>query len=306
MPMKYLVTGGAGFLGSHLIEALEGEVTVVDDMSTAKYYYFPPKVKLVKGRIEEVDVQGRFDYVIHLAARPSPEDYMRYPVETALSNSLGTFKALEIARRNDATFLYTSSSEVYGHAEVIPTPEEYWGKVNPTGVRSCYDESKRFSEALAMSYYREYGLDVRIQRPFNVYGPRLREDGTYGRVVSRFVVQALRGEDLTVFGDGSQTRAFLYVDDWVDATLRMLRENVKGEVFNIGSDREVKILDLARTIISLTGSRSGIKFLPPRVDDPPRRAADITKARRRLGWEPRVSLEEGLRKTVEWFRGVLG
>jgi len=304
--MKYLVTGGAGFLGSHLIEALEGEVTVVDDMSTAKYYYFPPKVKLVKGRIEEVDVQGRFDYVIHLAARPSPEDYMRYPVETALSNSLGTFKALEIARRNDATFLYTSSSEVYGHAEVIPTPEEYWGKVNPTGVRSCYDESKRFSEALAMSYYREYGLDVRIQRPFNVYGPRLREDGTYGRVVSRFVVQALRGEDLTVFGDGSQTRAFLYVDDWVDATLRMLRENVKGEVFNIGSDREVKILDLARTIISLTGSRSGIKFLPPRVDDPPRRAADITKARRRLGWEPRVSLEEGLRKTVEWFRGVLG
>jgi UDP-glucuronate decarboxylase len=306
MPMKYLVTGGAGFLGSHLIEALEGEVTVVDDMSTAKYYYFPPKVKLVKGRIEEVDVQGRFDYVIHLAARPSPEDYMRYPVETALSNSLGTYKALEIARRNDATFLYTSSSEVYGHAEVIPTPEEYWGKVNPTGVRSCYDESKRFSEALAMSYYREYGLDVRIQRPFNVYGPRLREDGTYGRVVSRFVVQALRGEDLTVFGDGSQTRAFLYVDDWVDATLRMLRENVKGEVFNIGSDREVKILDLARTIISLTGSRSGIKFLPPRVDDPPRRAADITKARRRLGWEPRVSLEEGLRKTVEWFRGVLG
>ncbi|EHP68863.1 MAG: NAD-dependent epimerase/dehydratase family protein [Metallosphaera yellowstonensis] len=304
--MKYLVTGGAGFLGSHLIEALEGEVTVVDDMSTAKYYYFPPKVKLVKGRIEEVDVQGRFDYVIHLAARPSPEDYMRYPVETALSNSLGTYKALEIARRNDATFLYTSSSEVYGHAEVIPTPEEYWGKVNPTGVRSCYDESKRFSEALAMSYYREYGLDVRIQRPFNVYGPRLREDGTYGRVVSRFVVQALRGEDLTVFGDGSQTRAFLYVDDWVDATLRMLRENVKGEVFNIGSDREVKILDLARTIISLTGSRSGIKFLPPRVDDPPRRAADITKARRRLGWEPRVSLEEGLRKTVEWFRGVLG
>lgn len=278
----------------------------MDDMSTAKYYYFPPKVKLVKGRIEEVDVQGRFDYVIHLAARPSPEDYMRYPVETALSNSLGTYKALEIARRNDATFLYTSSSEVYGHAEVIPTPEEYWGKVNPTGVRSCYDESKRFSEALAMSYYREYGLDVRIQRPFNVYGPRLREDGTYGRVVSRFVVQALRGEDLTVFGDGSQTRAFLYVDDWVDATLRMLRENVKGEVFNIGSDREVKILDLARTIISLTGSRSGIKFLPPRVDDPPRRAADITKARRRLGWEPRVSLEEGLRKTVEWFRGVLG
>jgi Nucleoside-diphosphate-sugar epimerases len=191
--MKYLVTGGAGFLGLHLIEALEGEVTVVDDMSTAKYYYFPPKVKLVKGRIEEVDVQGRFDYVIHLAARPSPEDYMRYPVETALSNSLGTYKALEIARRNDATFLYTSSSEVYGHAEVIPTPEEYWGKVNPTGVRSCYDESKRFSEALAMSYYREYGLDVRIQRPFNVYGPRLREDGTYGRVVSRFVVQALRG-----------------------------------------------------------------------------------------------------------------
>jgi UDP-glucuronate decarboxylase len=156
-----------------------------------------------------------------------------------------------------------------------------------------------------MSYYREYDLDVRIQRPFNVYGPRLREDGSYGRVVSRFIYQALKGEDLTIFGDGNQTRAFLYVDDWVEGTLKMLGKGLKGEIFNIGSDKEVKIIDLAKTIILITESSSRIKFLPPRQDDPPRRAADITKVKEKLGWEPRIPLEEGLRKTIEWFKGVL-
>ena len=303
--MKFLITGGAGFLGSHLIEHLEGDITVVDDFSTAKYE-LPKKVRVLRERIESFKTDEKFDYVIHLAARPSPDDYMQHPVETALSNSLGTYNALEIARRSDAVFLYTSSSEVYGHAEVVPTPEDYWGKVNPVGVRSCYDESKRFSEALIMAYYREYGLDVRIQRPFNVYGPRLREDGAYGRVVSRFIYQALKGEDLTVYGDGNQTRAFLYVDDWVEATLKMLfTKGLKGEVINVGSDKETRIIDLANLIIKLTGSRSKIKFLPPRPDDPPRRAADISKAKRLLNWEPKTPLEEGLRKTIDWFRGVI-
>jgi len=279
--MKYLIFGGAGFLGSHLIESLEGDITVVDDLSTVKYLELPPNIKLIKDRVETFKTNEKFDFVIHLAARPSPEDYMQHPVETALSNSLGTYNALEIARKSDAIFLYTSSSEIYGHAEIVPTPEDYWGKVNPIGVRSCYDESKRFSEALIMSYFREYGLDVRIQRPFNVYGPRLREDGSYGRVVSRFIYQALKGEDITIFGDGNQTRAFLYVSDWTEATKKMLFiQGLKGEVFNVGSDKEVKIIDLAKMIIRLTNSNSEIKFLPLRADDPSRRAADITKAKK--------------------------
>ncbi|MFP3202675.1 MAG: GDP-mannose 4,6-dehydratase [Sulfolobus sp.] len=301
--MKYLIFGGAGFLGSHLVESLEGDIKVVDDLSTVKYLELPPNVKLIKDRVETFKTNEKFDFVIHLAARPSPEDYMQHPVETALSNSLGTYNALEIARKSDAIFLYSSSSEIYGHAEIIPTPEDYWGKVNPIGVRSCYDESKRFSEALIMSYFREYGLDVRIQRPFNVYGPRLREDGSYGRVVSRFIYQALKGEDITIFGDGNQTRAFLYVSDWTEATKRMLfTQGLKGEVFNVGSDKEVKIIDLAKMILRLTNSNSKIKFLPPRADDPPRRAADITKAKKILGWEPKVNLEEGLKRTIEWFK----
>ncbi|ACP35054.1 NAD-dependent epimerase/dehydratase [Sulfolobus islandicus L.S.2.15] len=306
--MKFLISGGAGFLGSHLIENLanEHEITIVDDLSTTKYIQLPKNVKLIKDKIENFKTNEKFDYILHLAARPSPEDYMNNPIETLLSNSIGTWNALEIARKSDAIFMYTSSSEIYGNAEVLPIPEEYWGKVNPIGVRSCYDEGKRFSEALTMAYYREYGLDVRIQRPFNVYGPRLREDGNYGRVISRFIYQALRGEDITVFGDGKQTRAFLYVTDWVEATKKLLfSKGIKGIVLNIGSDKEVKIIELARMIINLTNSKSNIKFLPPRPDDPSRRAADITKAKKLLNWEPKVSLEEGLRKTIDWFRGVI-
>ncbi|MFP3234361.1 MAG: GDP-mannose 4,6-dehydratase [Sulfolobaceae archaeon] len=305
--MRFLISGGAGFLGSHLIEYLrDHEIVVVDDFSTAKYFESYSNIKLIKEKIENFNTNEKFDYVIHLAARPSPEDYTKYPVETMLSNSLGTYRTLEIARKSDAIYMYTSSSEVYGNAEIIPTPEEYWGKVNPIGIRSCYDESKRFSEALIMSYYREYGLDVRIQRPFNVYGPRLREDGSYGRVVSRFIYQALKGEEITIYGDGKQTRAFLYVEDWVEATLKMLfTKGLKGEVINIGSDKETRIIDLANMIITLTGSKSKIRYLPPRPDDPPRRAADISKAKRLLNWEPKISLEEGLKKTIEWFKGVI-
>ncbi|ARM74636.1 NAD-dependent epimerase/dehydratase family protein [Acidianus manzaensis] len=303
--MKYLVIGGAGFLGSHLINSLDGEITIVDDLSTVKYFEKKPGINFIRQKIENFETNEKYDYVIDLAARPSPEDYINHPVETALSNSIGTYKALEIARKSDAIFFYTSSSEIYGHAEIIPTPETYWGKVNPNGIRSCYDESKRFSEALIMSYLRQYGLDVRIQRPFNVYGPKLREDGSYGRVISRFIYQALKGEDITIFGDGNQTRAFLYVSDWVEATKKMLGKGLKGTILNIGSDKEMKIIELANTILSMTKSESKIKFLPPREDDPPRRAADISKAKKILNWEPKVNIEEGLKITIEWFKGVL-
>ncbi|WP_048054195.1 UDP-glucuronic acid decarboxylase family protein [Saccharolobus solfataricus] len=307
--MKILISGGAGFLGSHLTEALleKGEeITIVDDLSTAKYFNIRKDVEFIKKKVEEFETEKKYDVVIHLAARPSPEDYIEHPVDTALSNSLGTYKMLEIARKSNARFIYTSSSEVYGSASIIPTPETYWGYVNPIGIRSCYDESKRFSEALIMAYHRQYKLDTRIQRPFNVYGPGLREDGTYGRVVSRFIYQALKGEDVTVFGDGNQTRAFLYISDWVDATIKLIyKDGLEGEVFNIGSDKEIKIIELANMIIKLTGSKSRIKYLPPRPDDPPRRAADITKAKEKLGWYPKISLEEGLKLTINWFKGVL-
>jgi UDP-glucuronate decarboxylase len=301
---KVLVTGGAGFLGSHLVEKLGGnDIVVVDDLSTTPEVVLPPWVTFHKKKAEEFTTNKGFDLVIHMAARPSPEDYINFPVETMLANSIATYKMLEIARRNDAPFFYTSTSEVYGSAEKVPTPETYWGMVNPNGIRSCYDESKRFSEALAMSYHRQYGLDVRIERIFNTYGPRLRGEGSYGRVVSRFIVQALRGENITVHGDGLQTRAFLYVDDWVDATLRILEtKKLAGEVVNIGSDQEITILDLAKRIIGLAGSPSKIVFESPRVDDPRRRAADISKAKRFLGWSPHTPLNEGLGKTIDWFR----
>jgi len=307
--MKILISGGAGFLGFHLTKVLleKGEeITIVDDLSTAKYFDKRKDVEFIKKKVEEFETEKKYDIVIHLAARPSPEDYIEHPVDTALSNSLGTYKMLEIAKKSNARFIYTSSSEVYGSASIIPTPETYWGYVNPIGIRSCYDESKRFSEALIMAYHRQYKLDTRIQRPFNVYGPGLREDGTYGRVISRFIYQALKGEDLTVFGDGNQTRAFLYISDWVDATIKLIyKDGLEGEVFNIGSDKETKIIDLANMIVKLTDSKSRIKFLPPRPDDPPRRAADITKAKEKLGWYPKVPLEDGLKLTINWFKGVL-
>jgi UDP-glucuronate decarboxylase len=300
-----LVSGGAGFLGSHLIDHLNGcEVSVVDDFSTTNENYLPSWVKVARTKVEHFRTEEKFDIIIHMAARPSPDDYINHPVETMLTNSVGTLNMLDIARRSEGVFLFTSTSEIYGSAKPVPTPETYWGFVNPIGLRSCYDESKRFSEALVMSYYRQYGLEVCVERVFNVYGPRLREDGSYGRVVSRFIVQALKGAPLSIHGDGMQTRAFLYVDDWVDANLRLLKlKRFGGEVINIGSDKEVTILDLAKRIIDLTGSRSKIKYTPARPDDPRRRAADISKARTLLKWSPTTPLDDGLKRTIEWFRG---
>ena len=302
-----IVSGGNGFLGSHLVSKaqIEGmEVTVVDDMSTSKGINVPSSVKFIKGRIEDFKTDEKFDFIVHLAARPSPEDYVEHPIDTILSNSFGTKNMLDIALKSKGLFTYTSSSEVYGEASVIPTPENYYGYVNPNGIRSCYDEGKRFSEALTMAYHREFRLDTRIQRPFNVYGPGIRADGEYGRVIPRFIVGALRDEDIAVHGNGKQTRSFLYVDDWLDLTWKFLTlPGLSGEVINIGSAEEVTIYELAEMIKSMTGSRSRIIFEKARENDPRRRAADNRKAENMFGWKPAVSLENGLKRTIEWFRG---
>lgn len=301
-----LVSGGNGFLGSHLVDKLidKGfDVTVVDDFSTSKKKNLPREATLVRKRIEDYKTNKKYDLVIHLAARPSPEDYISKPVSTISSNSLGTYKMLEIAKKSNATFMYTSSSEVYGDANIIPTNEDYFGNVNPNGIRSCYDESKRFSEALIMAYNRQYGLDVRIQRPFNVYGPRIREDGLYGRVVPRFIMQSLNNEPITIHGSGKQTRSFLYISDWIDASWNFINiKKPKYGVINVGSEDEITILELAKKIKKLTESNSYIKHTEPREEDPKRRAADISRAKEILKWQPKVKLDEGLANTIEWFK----
>lgn len=304
-----IITGGNGFLGSFLAEKAINkgfEVVALDDMSTSPERNVPPEVKLIRVKIEDYEDVEHCDYVAHLAARPSPEDYISNPIPTLTSNSLGTKRALDIAVKNNAVFLYTSSSEVYGEPSVIPTPETYYGYVNPNGVRSCYDEGKRFSEALIMAYHREIGLDTRIQRPFNVYGPRMGHRGPYGRVIPRFMAQSLRNLPLTVYGDGTQTRSFLYVDDWLEATWsQFTRDHLAGCIVNIGSSEQVSILDLATLIKKVTDSRSRITFGEGRVEDPTRRAADARMAGKLLDWKPRITLTEGLTRMAVWARGQL-
>ena len=304
---KMLISGGNGFLGSHLAERAikEGiEVTVLDDFSTSNRVNVPTEAAIIRGGVEDTIVESNFEYIVHLAARPSPEDYIINPVETLMSNSIGTMKLLELAKRGNSRFVYTSSSEVYGNAAIIPTPETYYGYVSSWGIRSCYDEGKRYSEALTMAYHRKFGLDIRIQRPFNVYGPRIRPDGLYGRVIPRFIQQALNGDEITIHGNGKQTRSFLYVDDWVDATWRMITMNgLDGGILNIGSPDEITIIDLAHLIIEKTRSSSNIVHMEERTDDPKRRSADITKAEKILGWKPKTDLPAGLSKTIEWIGG---
>lgn len=303
---KCLFSGGNGFLGSHLIGKCVKNgfnVTVVDNFSTMISNNMPENVTLIRKNVEEFETEETFDFVVHLAARPSPEDYIVNPVQTLMSNSLGTLRMLEITRNSNGVFMYTSSSETYGNASIIPTPETYWGNVNFTGIRSCYDEGKRYSEALTMAYMRQFGVDTRIQRPFNVYGPGIRPDGQYGRVIPRFILQALKGEDITIHGNGNQTRSFLYVDEWVEATWKFLTgPDLKGEILNIGSDVETTILDLAKLIIEIIGSPSKIIHLDSREDDPFRRSADISKAKKVLDWFPNTELEKGLRNTINWVR----
>lgn len=311
IPMKILVTGGAGFLGSHVCERLlaEGnEVFCIDNLSSGNY----ENVKHLEGNnfhFLKEDVLGmkefpKADFIFHLASLASPDYYQKEPVRTIEINTVGTRMLLEHARKNNSGFFFTSTSEVYGDTRIIPTPETYWGNVNPNGIRSCYDEGKRCGEAYCKAYERLHGMDVRIVRIFNTYGPRLRaqEGSSYGRVIPRFIDQALADEPLTIFGDGSQTRSFTYVDDTIEGLFRIaFDKKAKGGFFNIGNENETTIRELAEKIIGLTKSKSEISYSPLPEDDPKRRKPDITKARNILGWEPKTGLDEGLKKTIKWY-----
>jgi nucleoside-diphosphate-sugar epimerase len=306
--MRILVTGGAGFIGSHLCERLlrEGHrVTCLDNLSTGNMSNLEgikddPSFSFVLSDVEK-PITLDVDAVAHLASPASPVDYGRLVVETMMANSLGTYQVLELARKTGSLFLLASTSEVYGDPLETPQGEEYFGNVNPVGPRACYDESKRFAEALTSSYRRLFGLRTVIVRIFNTFGPRMRRED--GRVIPNFVQQALAGEPLTVYGDGSQTRSFCYVDDLVEGLVKALtREEAVGEVINLGNDDEMTILELAERIIEITGSPSTITHLPLPEDDPRRRRPKLDKAKRVLEWEPRTSLEEGLERVIEWFR----
>jgi UDP-glucuronate decarboxylase len=308
---RVLITGGAGFVGSWICDVLVGfdaEVTCLDDFSTGKkenidHLLGKSGFKFVEDDVCNFQSKVRFDYVMHLASRASPEEYQQHPINTLKANSLGSYNMLELARKNDAKILFASTSEVYGDAQVVPTPETYWGNINPIGVRSCYDEGKRFGEALFMAYNRQYGLDVRIARIFNSYGPRLRSEGAYGRAVSRFITQALANQPLTVYGDGTQTRSFCYVSDTVTGLLLLLTsEKIRGEVVNIGNFEEITILELAQRIKRLTNSASSITFHPLPSDDPKRRCPNTNKAQKLVKWKAKINLEQGLARTITWFR----
>lgn len=304
-----LVTGGGGFVGSHLCDRLldDGtEVVCLDNFGSGR----PSNV----GHLDEVDafssIEGdvrdppafdrSFDAVYHLASRASPEDFQRYPVEIALTNSEGTDRMLDVARAHDARFLLASTSEVYGDPEVHPQHEGYNGNVNPRGPRAVYDEGKRFGEALATAYETEYGMDIRTARVFNTYGPRMRADD--GRVIPNFLTQALEGRDLTVYGDGSQTRSFCYVDDLVDGLVRLMEtDGLSGKVVNLGNSDERTILELAEVILDLVDTESGITYRELPEDDPEKRRPNISKAREVLEWEPRVGLRDGIERTIEYF-----
>jgi len=304
---RVMISGGAGFIGSWLSEKLielGAEVTAVDNFSTGSMKNIEelisnPRFKLIEADAQEVDAKG-YDYLIHGASIPSPDDYVRRPVETALSNALGLLNFLKSGKR----VLYMSSSEIYGDPQVIPTPESYWGNVNPVGPRSCYDESKRFGEALCMAFAREKGVSVRIARIHNTYGPRMDLTGRYARAIPRFITQALKNEPLTIYGDGLQTRSFTYITDMVDGLIRLMLSDY-GMPVNLGSENEISVLELAKAIIEITDSKSEIVHLEPFPDDPRRRRPDITLAKTVLGWEPKVPLREGLKQTVDYFKKVL-
>ncbi len=309
--MRTLITGVAGFLGSHLADRLiaEGhEVVGLDNFITGapdniSHLLGHERFSFVRHDVTEfLYVGGELDGVLHFASPASPVDYLNYPIQTLKVGSLGTHKALGLARAKGARFLLASTSEVYGDPAVHPQPEDYWGNVNPVGPRGVYDEAKRFAEALTMAYHRYHGVDTRIVRIFNTYGPRMRPDD--GRVVSNFIVQALRGDPLTVYGDGSQTRSFCYVDDLIDGIYRLFLSDHVGPV-NLGNPKEFTISQLAEVVLALTGSDSGIERHPLPEDDPKIRQPDTTLAKELLGWEPRIELEEGIEKTIAYFREIL-
>lgn len=309
--MKILVTGGAGFIGSFLCEEFldKGyDVICMDNFSTGKKtnikHLLPnPKFKLVEHDVTK-PIELETNLLFHLASPASPVDYQKLPIETSMANSLGTFNMLNLAKKNKSRFLLASTSEVYGDPSAHPQKEDYWGNVNPIGIRSCYDVSKRFAENLTMNFFRIHGLDVRIARIFNTFGPRMRLDD--GRAIPNFIVQSLTGKPITVYGDGKQTRSFCYISDMTDGLIKlMLKDKPSGEVINIGNPEERTILSVAELIKNMTNSNSEIIFQPLPKDDPTRRKPDITKAKKFLDWEPKIDFTNGLKKTIEWFSGEL-
>lgn len=302
-----LVTGGAGFIGSHLCELLLAKgyrVICVDNLSTGSIdnidHLRGEDFRFIKQDVTEyIYIKEPLDYILHFASPASPIDYLRMPIQTLKVGSLGTHKALGLAKEKNAVFLLASTSEVYGDPEVHPQPERYWGNVNPIGPRGVYDEAKRFAEAMTMAYHRYHGLRTRIARIFNTYGPRMRLND--GRVVPNFVYQALRQEPLTVYGDGTQTRSFCYISDMVEGIFRLMLTDY-SEPINLGNDNELPIIELAKKIIKLCRAKSEIVYRPLPQDDPKTRRPDITKAREILHWEPKINLDEGLQKTVDSFK----
>lgn len=311
---KVLVTGGAGFIGSHLCDILIEKnfyVICLDNLITGskkniEHLIKNPNFKFIKAdTVNSTKLKlTTVNYIFHLASPASPVDYQDHPEETALANSLGTLNMLKTAVKCKAKLLFASTSEIYGNPLEHPQKETYWGNVNSFGPRSCYDESKRFAESLIYIFIKKYELDARIVRIFNTYGPRMQKDD--GRVVSNFINQTLLGRPFTIYGDGTQTRSFCYVSDLVEGIYRaMFNEGTKGEIFNLGNPEEYKIIDLAQKIKDLTSSKSEVVFQPLPQDDPAQRKPDITKARGVLKWEPKVSVDEGLRKTIDYYKSLL-
>ncbi len=305
-----LITGGAGFIGSHLCERLIDEgwkVICMDNLVTGKtentrHISENKNFRYINHDVtNRIDIGEDIDYVLHFASIASPKDYVEYPIPTLKVGTLGTHNALGLAKAKGAKFMFASTSEVYGDPEVNPQPESYWGHVNPVGVRSCYDEAKRCGEALTMAYHRKHEMDTRIVRIFNTYGPRMRAND--GRAVPTFITQAIKNRPLTVFGDGKQTRSFCYISDLIEGICRLMEKDYHLPI-NLGNPNEKTMIELAETIIKITGSESKIEFRSLPEDDPRQRCPDITAAKRELGWKPVVDLREGLLKTVQYFRSL--
>lgn len=306
--MRILITGGAGFLGSHLCDYLlkkGNEVIAMDNLITGNmdniaHLIGSENFRFVKHDVTEyIYVEGNLDYILHFASPASPVDYLHYPIQTLKVGSLGTHKTLGLAKAKKAKYLLASTSEVYGDPQVNPQREDYLGNVDPVSPRGVYDEAKRFAEALTMAYHRYHGIDTRVARIFNTFGPRMRKDD--GRVVPNFIIQAMRGEPLTVFGDGSQTRSFCYVSDLIEGIYRLMMSDL-NEPVNLGSSNEMSVMRFANKVLEITRSRSGIVHKPLPVNDPKVRRPDISRAKKYLDWEPGVGLREGLEKTIEWFK----